>query len=313
MSLIMLSNRRSVLKALVAATIAGGATGFSFNPSKSASAGPILRRIPSSGEDIPLVGLGSWITFNVGNDPVLLDECTAVIRAFFQHGGRMIDSSPMYGSSQDTIGYGLSKLGYPQQLFSAEKVWTSSPSAGPQQMEKTRGKWGVERFNLMQVHNLLAWEEHLDMLRAKKAAGGLKHIGVTTSHGRRHGTLEQIMQAEDIDFVQLTYNILDREAEARLLPMARERGIAAIVNRPYQRGELIRRFSGKPLPSWAGEIGAMSWAQFLLKFVIAHPAVTCAIPATTSVDHVRENLATAAGILPDRAMRKRMTDYVEQL
>lgn len=311
--MIMRLNRRRVLKALAAATVAGGATGLSFKSLNSAFAGPLLRPIPSSGETIPVVGLGSWITFNVGNDPVLLEECTAVIRAFFQDGGRMIDSSPMYGSSQSTIGYGLSKLGYPDQLLSAEKVWTSSPSAGPRQMEETRGKWGVDRFDLMQVHNLLAWEEHLETLRAQKAAGGLKYIGVTTSHGRRHGTLAKIMQSEDIDFVQLTYNILDREAEARLLPMARERGIAVIVNRPFQRGALIRRFSGKPLPSWAGDIGASSWAQFLLKFVIAHPAVTCAIPATTSVDHVRENLATAAGTLPDRGMRKRMTDYVEQL
>ncbi len=308
----MLSSRRNVLKAIAAATIAGGATGLSFNSSKSAIAGPLLRRIPSSGEEIPVVGLGSWITFNVGNDPVLLDECTAVIGAFFKDGGRMIDSSPMYGSSQSTIGFGLRKIGYPQQLFSAEKVWTSSPSSGPQQIEETRAKWGVERFDLMQVHNLLAWEEHLDSLRAKKAASELRYIGVTTSHGRRHETLERIMQSEDIDFVQLTYNILDREAEARLLPLARERGIAVIVNRPYRRGDLIRRFSGKPLPTWAGEIGISSWAQFLLKFIIGHPAVTCSIPATTRIDHVRENLASAADILPDRAMRKRMTSYVEQ-
>ncbi len=165
----------------------------------------------------------------------------------------------------------------------------------------------------MQVHNLLAWEEHFDMLKAKKAAGEIRYVGVTTSHGRRHDTLERIMVSKNIDFVQLTYNILDREAEARLLPLARERGIGVIVNRPYQRGDLISRFSGEALPPWAGEIGASSWAQFLLKFIIAHPAVTCAIPATTRVDHVRENLAAASGILPDAAMRKRMTDYVEQL
>lgn len=309
----MVVTRRTALGALAAAAMAGGATGFASNSSKSGPAAPISRRIPSTGEEIPAVGLGSWITFNVGNDPGLLTECTAVIGAFLQGGGRLIDSSPMYGSSQSTIGYGLKKLGHPQQLFSADKVWTSSPSAGPLQMEETRAKWGVGRFDLMQVHNLLAWEEHLETLKAQKASGEIRYIGVTTSHGRRHGVLERVMKSEDIDFVQLTYNILDREAEGRLLPLARERGIAVIVNRPYQRGALIRRFSGKSLPHWAGDIGASSWAQFLLKFIVGHPAVTCAIPATTRVDHVRENLAAAAGICPDAAMRKRMTDYIEQL
>ena len=309
----MLASRRTLLKAIVAATVSGAATGLAFKPANSATVGPLQRRIPTTGEEVPVVGLGSWITFNVGNDPVLLDECAAVIAAFFEDGGRMIDSSPMYGSSQSTIGYGLRKLGYPQQLFSADKVWTSLPSASPQQMEDTRSKWGVQKLDLMQVHNLLAWEEHLDMLKARKAAGEIKYIGVTTSHGRRHNALEQIMKSQDLDFVQITYNIIDRQAEARLLPLARERSIGVIVNRPYQRGDLISRFSGEALPRWAGEIGASSWAQFLLKFIIGHPAVTCAIPATTRVDHVRENLATAAGILPDEATRRRMAEYVGQL
>lgn len=309
----MLASRRTLLKAIVAVTVSGAATGLAFKPANSATVGPLQRRISTTGEEVPVVGLGSWITFNVGNDPVLLDECAAVIAAFFEGGGRMIDSSPMYGSSQSTIGYGLRKLGYPQQLFSADKVWTSLPSASPQQMEDTRSKWGVQKLDLMQVHNLLAWEEHLDMLKARKAAGEIKYIGVTTSHGRRHNALEQIMKSQDIDFVQITYNIIDRQAEARLLPLARERSIGVIVNRPYQRGDLISRFSGEALPRWAGEIGASSWAQFLLKFIIGHPAVTCAIPATTRVDHVRENLATAAGILPDEATRRRMAEYVGQL
>ena len=309
----MLASRRTLLKAIVAATVSGAATGLAFKPANSATVGPLQRRIPTTGEEVPVVGLGSWITFNVGNDPVLLDECAAVIAAFFEDGGRMIDSSPMYGSSQSTIGYGLRKLGYPQQLFSADKVWTSLPSASPQQMEDTRSKWGVQKLDLMQVHNLLAWEEHLDMLKARKAAGEIKYIGVTTSHGRRHNALEQIMKSQDIDFMQITYNTIDRQAEARLLPLARERSIGVIVNRPYQRGDLISRFSGEALPRWAGEIGASSWAQFLLKFIIGHTAVTCAIPATTRVDHVRENLATAAGILPDEATRRRMAEYVGQL
>ena len=273
----------------------------------------LTRNIPSTGEALPLVGLGTWITFNVGNDPQLLDECAAVMAAFFEAGGRMIDSSPMYGSSQPTVGYGLKTLGYPDGLFSAEKVWTSDSASGPEQMEESRQFWGVPRFDLMQVHNLLAWQQHLETLLAMKADGKLRYVGITTSHGRRHGDLEQIMASQPIDFVQLTYNTHDREAEARLLPLARERGIAIIVNRPFRGGSLIRRMQREALPEWAAEAGAANWPQFLLKFIVSHPAVTCAIPATTRIEHVRENMGASSGVLPDEAMRKRMLDYVEQL
>lgn len=274
---------------------------------------PLTRPIPSTKEEMPIVGLGTWITFNVGGDPVLLDECAAVMAAFFEAGGRMIDSSPMYGSSQPTIGYGLKKLGYPEALFSAEKVWISDADEGPEQIEQSRAAWGVPGFDLMQVHNLVSWERHLDRLFAMKADNKLRYVGVTTSHGRRHGELERIMTTLPIDFVQLTYNVADREPEQRLLPIALERGIAVIVNRPYRQGALIRSLGGYDLPDWAIETGAASWAQFLLKFIISHPAVTCAIPATTRVDHVRENLAAASGVLPDEALRQRMIQYVEQL
>ena len=268
------------------------------------------RTIPSSGEAIPLVGLGTWITFNVGDDSVLRDECAAVMAAFFESGGRMIDSSPMYGSSQPVIGYGLAKLGMPP-VFSAEKVWTSSD--GPEQIEQSRRFWGIPRFDLLQVHNLLAWEEHLKTLYEMKAAGQVRYVGITTSEGRRHDLLEEIMRKEPLDFVQLTYNIVDREAEERLLPLARDRGMAVIVNRPFQQGDLTRDLADEPLPDWAGEIGASSWAQFILKFILSQPAVTVAIPATSRVDHVRENLSAAAGSLPDAAMRRRMAAYVQDL
>lgn len=305
--------RRTILKGAGAAAIAGIA---GFPSQKSAAAKvikPLERAIPSSGEMMPIVGLGSWITFNVGNDPVLLDQSSDVIMAFIANGGRMIDSSPMYGSAQATIGYALNKLSYPKSVFAADKIWTSSEAGGPSQFAETQGLWGVKTMDLMQVHNLLAWQAHLDMLKAKKSAGDIRYIGITTSHGRRHGDLEAIMAKHDIDFVQLTYNVLDREAEQRLLPLARERGIAVIANRPYQRGELIRRYAGKPLPPFAGEIGALSWPQLLLKFVISHPAITCAIPATSRVAHVEENLGAAAGLLPDDGMRKAITDYVAQI
>lgn len=273
----------------------------------------LTRPIPSSGEALPVVGLGSWITFNVGDDPVARDACAEVMRAFFEEGGRMIDSSPMYGSSQKVIGYGLAKLKQPQSLFSAEKVWISGGGRGPGQIEASRRYWGVPRFDLLQVHNLLSWEEHLKTLFAMKAAGQVRYVGITTSEGRRHRDIEQVMRTQPLDFVQVTYNILDREVEERILPLARDRGIAVIVNRPFREGELTRKLQRHPLPNWAAEIGCTSWAQVILKFIVSHPAVTCAIPATTRVDHVRENLRAAQGPLPDAAMHKRMVAHVEKL
>jgi diketogulonate reductase-like aldo/keto reductase len=271
-----------------------------------------MRAIPSTGETIPAIGLGTWITFNVGDDPVLRDECAAVMAAFFADGGRMIDSSPMYGSAQPVVGHGLAKLASPP-VFSADKVWTSSGPNGPEQMERSRRHWGVPRFDLVQVHNLVAWEAHLKTLHDMKAAGEVRYIGITTSEGRRHDLFEEIMRTEPLDFVQFTYNIVDREVEERLLPLARDRGMAVIVNRPFQQGDLIAALSDKPLPSWTSEVGATSWAQFILKFILSHPAVTVAIPATSRVDHVRENVAAARGALPDETMRKRMAEYVQAL
>ena len=244
---------------------------------------------------------------------MLRDECAAVIGAFFESGGRLIDSSPMYGSSQAVIGYGLAKLGRPSTLFAADKVWTSAGANGPSQIKTSENFWGVPRFDLLQVHNLLSWEHHLETLKQMKAADDLRYIGITTSEGRRHAEFERVMQAQPVDFVQLTYNILDRDAEARILPLAIDRGIAVIVNRPFRQGALTRQLERYPLPEWAPEIGASSWAQFILKFIVSHPAVTCAIPATTRVDHVRENMAAAFGDLPDAATRARMAAYVEAL
>jgi diketogulonate reductase-like aldo/keto reductase len=302
--------RRAVLTSLAATGVAASAS-----PRMAAAqpAAPLTKAIPSSGEAIPLVGLGTWITFNVGNDPVARDACAEVMRAFFAAGGRMIDSSPMYGSSQDVIGYGHRKLGTTASLFSADKVWTSSGARGPAQIEASRKLWGVAKFDLLQVHNLLAWEPHLRTLAAMKRAGQLRYVGITTSEGRRHAELEQIMRKEPLDFIQVTYNVLDREVESRILPLARERGMAVIINRPFREGELTRKLARHPLPGWAREIGCTTWAQALLKFIVSHPAVTCAIPATTRVDHVRENLGAAQGSLPDTAMRARIVADVGKL
>jgi diketogulonate reductase-like aldo/keto reductase len=303
-------DRRSMIGALAATAAAAALRPFEALAQTGA---PLTRPIPSTGEQLPLVGLGTWITFNVGDDPELREECAAVMRAFFDDGGRLIDSSPMYGSSQPVIGYGLKRLGKPPALFSAEKVWTSSEAGGPRQIEESRAHWGVPHFDLLQVHNLVSWEEHLPVLFAMKAAGRLRYVGITTSEGRRHDEIEKIMAAQPIDFVQVTYNPLDREIEERILPLARDRGIAVIANRPFREGALTRSLSRERLPSWAGELGTMSWAQFILKFIISHPAVTCAIPATSQVAHVRENLAAAREPLPDPATRRRMVQYIEGL
>jgi diketogulonate reductase-like aldo/keto reductase len=281
------------------------------SPAGPSSSATLMRPIPSSGEQIPAVGLGSWITFNVGNDRAARAQCTEVMREFFAAGGRLIDSSPMYGSSQGVIGDGLQQLAAQPRVFSAEKVWTSSPGAA--QIEATRQLWRVPAFDLLQVHNLLAWQEQLPLLQRMKAADQLRYVGITTSEGRRHGELEQIMRTQRIDFVQLSYNLLDRDVEERLLPVARERGIAVLVNRPFRQGDLLRALKRHPLPAWASEIDCTSWAQVALKFVVSHPAVTCAIPATSSPAHVRENMAAARGRMPDSALRKRMAQHVQDI
>ncbi len=278
-------------------------------PAGKPAAAPSMRPIPSSGEQIPVVGLGSWITFNVGNDRAARAQCTDVMREFFNAGGRLIDSSPMYGSSQAVIGEGLQQLAAQPKVFSAEKVWTSSP--GAVQIEATRQFWRVPAFDLLQVHNLLAWQEQLPLLQRMKAEGKLRYVGITTSEGRRHRDVEQIMRTQRIDFVQLSYNLLDREVEERLLPLARERGIAVLVNRPFRQGDLLRSLQRQPLPGWAGEIACTSWAQVALKFVVSHPAVTCVIPATSSTAHVRENMGAARGPMPDEAFRKRMAQHLQ--
>jgi diketogulonate reductase-like aldo/keto reductase len=301
--------RRHVLRG-VAATAAAAGLPLS---SRTQSPSPARKPIPSTGEAIPAIGLGTWITFNVGDDPVLRDECADVMAAFFEAGGRVIDSSPMYGSSQDVIGYGLERTGIPEDLFAADKVWTSSGNRGRAQIEQSRRLWGIERFDLMQVHNLVAWEAHLDTLFAMKAAGEVRYVGITTSEHRRHGQFEEIMRSRPLDFIQITYNVVDREVENRILPLARERGMAVMVNRPFQQGALIRRLEGEPLPGWAADIDAATWAQFILKFIVSHPDVTVAIPATTRVDHVRENVAAAVGPFPNQAMRRRMAAYVQDL
>jgi len=213
----------------------------------------------------------------------------------------------MYGNSEAVIGACLERHPIGNKLFSATKVWTWGTNLGLNQMENSRRLWGVKRIDLMQIHNMLDWQTHLETLKAMKAEGKIRYIGITTSHGRRHAELEKVMAKEDaFDFVQFTYNLVDREAEKRLLPLADERGLAVIINRPFQGGNLFHHVQGKKLPAWAAEIDCSNWAQFMLKFIVAHPTVTCAIPATTKVTHMEENMGAAYGALPDIAMRQRM-------
>lgn len=304
--------RRRFLATLPAALAALGAMGVP-RAALSAPQSILRKTIPSSGEMIPAIGMGTWITFNVGDDPQARAQRVEVLRTFFELGGGMIDSSPMYGSAEEVVGHCLAALGEPSSLFRATKVWTSSGDDGPDEIETSRKLWDVERFDLLQVHNLLAWEEHLHTLFDMKAQGRLRYVGVTTSHGRRHADIEHVMRTQPIDFVQATYNIADREVEQRILPLAAERGIAFIANRPFRRGDLIDDLQRHPLPAWAADIDCTSWPTFLLKFIVSHPAVSCAIPATSRVDHMQENMGALRGPQPDAAMRARMVEYVRNL
>lgn len=319
MSIRLRTTRRAALQTLagwMACAQAGQAATTVTAPAAAPTPTTALRSkpVPSSGEPLPVVGLGSWITFNVGHDPVARAVCTAVMRAFLDEGGRVVDSSPMYGSAQAVIGHALARIGRPGAVFSADKVWVSQGSRGREQIEASRRHWGVDRFDLVQVHNLLAWEAHLPTLMAMKAAGQVRHVGISTSEGRRHEAIEAVMRTHPIDVVQLTYNPLDREAERRLLPLAAERGIAVLVNRPFRQGDLLQALARHPLPAWAvAELGCDGWAQLVLKFIVSHPAVTCAIPATRQVAHVRQNLGAARGPMPDAALRRRIAAHIAAL
>jgi diketogulonate reductase-like aldo/keto reductase len=303
-------SRRAFLTSLGAL---GTAAHFGHGSAWAASRPVLTRAIPKTGERLPVIGMGSWLTFDVHDDMVLRDKRLEVLQTFFDEGGAVVDSSPMYGSSEEVIGYCLARLANKHTLFSATKVWTLFRSRGVRQMEASQQLWEVDRFDLMQIHNMLDWETHLETLMVWKAQGRVRYIGVTTSDGRRHDAMEKVMAALPIDFVQFTYNILDREAERRLLPLAAERGLAVIINRPFRRGALFDYFERQPLPEWASEFDCANWAQFFLKFIVSHPAVTCAIPATTRVDHMCENMGAASGRLPDPDMREHMIRYVEAL
>ena len=275
--------------------------------------GLIRKAIPSSGEQLPVIGMGTSRTFDVGDDAQARAALLPVLQAFFDQGGALIDSSPMYGSSEQVTGDLLRQIDNKDALFAATKVWTYGQQDGIEQMQRSMQRMGVEVFDLMQIHNLRDWQVHLETLQEWKRQGRVRYIGITTSHGRSHEELEKILDIEPFDFVQFSYSIGNRTVEQRLLPLAAERGMATLINRPFQRGELFAKVKGKPLPDWAAEFDCASWAQFFLKFVVSHPAVTCAIPATSKLHHMQDNMAAGFGRLPDAASRKRMISDFEAL
>ena len=273
----------------------------------------IKKTIPSTGERLSVIGLGTSRTFNVDSASAAQSPLLDVMQSFFNNGGQLIDSSPMYGSAEAVTGALLTQVDNKQNLFSATKVWTNGKREGIDQMERSMQRMGVSRIDLMQIHNLRDWKTHIDTLVEWKAQGKIRYIGITTSHGRYHDELEQLLQQLPLDFVQFSYNILDREVENRLLPIASDQGIATLINRPYQRGGLFRKVRGKALPEWATEFDCASWGQFFLKFIAAHPDVTCVIPATSKLKHMVDNMGAGFGRLPDESMRRRMIKTIESI
>ena len=300
-----MKTRRELLHAATASAAAwawpGRAQPLPPAPLASAPLPSLHRRIPSSGERIPAVGLGTWLTFDLPiNDSEGLARRRQVLQRFFDGGGRLVDSSPMYGHAEAVMGELLAR---PEpRLFSATKVWTGVPLYGPTQMKRSLALWRLPRVDLMQVHNLLAWRSHLKTLREWQAEGRVRYVGVTTSHGRAPDEVRQILLNERIDVLQITYSPADRSAEP-LIALAAERGVAVIVNRPFDGGALLSRLAGQPLPAVARELQCESWAALVLKWTLANAAVTCAIPATTNPLHVAQNLAALQGPLPDARQR----------
>ena len=300
-------SRRAFLGA--GALVAGALT----MPPASRGAEVLTRAIPRTGERLPAVGLGTWQVFDVAGNAAELAQARDTLRVFVERGGRVVDSSPMYGSSETVTGQLAAELSVQGKLFVATKVWTSGKQAGIRQMEDSMRKLRVERVDLMQVHNLVDATTHLATLAGWKAAGRVRYLGVTHYHAGAHADLEAVIARDDIDFVQLNFSLVEPDAERRLLRVAADTRTAVIVNRPFAEGALFRRTKGKALPDWAGEIGCASWAQFALKWILGHPAVTCAIPGTRNPAHVADNLGAATGPLPDAAMRQRMAAHFAAL
>ena len=300
-------DRRATLRTL------GALAGLALMGSASGKQTMATRPIPSSGEKLPVIGIGTWQTFDVGGDAAARAPLKEVLRLFFAGGGRMVDSSPMYGSSESVVGDACAELGICEPLFMATKVWTRGREEGIREMQRSIERMRAGRMDLMQVHNLLDVETHTRTLREWKAAKRVRYVGITHYTSSAYAEVERWLKTRQYDFLQINYSLAESESEKRLLPLARELGVAVIANRPFAEGAMFRRVRGKPLPPWAAELGMASWAQYFLKWIVGHPAVTCAIPGTGKPEHMADNLAAGSGALPDEAQRLRMAQYYASL
>ena len=273
----------------------------------------MARTATASGVTLPSVGVGTWQTFDVGRDAPERTELTEVLRTLVQAGGSVVDSSPMYGRAEAVVGDLAAQAKLHDSLFLATKVWTRGEAAGIAQMEGSLRLLRTPRIDLMQVHNLVDWRTQLQSMKAFQASGRIRHLGITHYHSGAYDELMSVMRTREFGFVQLNYSMAERAAEQRLLPLAAELGLGVIVNRPFSQGELFPSVKGKPLPAWAAEIDCASWAQFFLKWILGHPAVTCVIPGTRLVAHMQDNLAAGRGRLPDAAQRARMLEHLRTL
>jgi diketogulonate reductase-like aldo/keto reductase len=300
--------RREALRLLAAC--AGLLAMNRATPQQSA---PITRPIPATGEPLPVIGLGTWQVFDVGNDGAARAPLREVLRAFFAAGGRMVDSSPMYGTSESVVGDLCTELAICEPLFVATKVWTTGREAGIQQMETSFRRLRVAKMDLMQVHNLQDVAVHTRTLADWKAKGRVRFIGITHYTSSAYAEVERWLKTGQYDFLQINYSLAERESAERLLPLARERKIAVIANRPFAEGAMFRRVRGEPVPDWAKEAGMATWAQYFLKWIVSHPAVTCTIPGTGKPEHIVDNLAAGVGTLPGEALRARMAEHFDSL
>ena len=298
------AGKRRTLGAIAGLALMGGATGKESLRT---------RPIPSSGEQLPVIGIGTWQTFDVGGDAAARAPLKEVLRLFFAGGGRVVDSSPMYGSSEEVAGETCAELGICEPLFMASKVWTSGKAEGIRQMQRSIERMRAGRMDLMQVHNLLDVETHTGTLREWRAAKRVRYIGITHYTASAYADVERWLKTKHYDFLQINYSIAESESEKRLLPLAKELGVAVVANRPFAEGAMFRRVRGKPLPPWAAELGIASWAQYFLKWIVSHPAVTCAIPGTGKPEHMQDNLGAGTGAMPDEAQRARMARHYASL
>jgi len=289
------------------------AAALAMRPASAQSSGIVSRPIPASGEHLPLIGLGTWQVFDVGNDRAARAPLREVLDAFAKSGGRMIDSSPMYGTSESVVGDLVAELGLAGKLFVATKVWTSGRAAGIQQMETSFKRLRVQTMDLMQIHNLVDVATHTRTLADWKAKGRVRFVGITHYTSSAYAEVEKWLKAGQYDFLQINYSLAERDAAERLLPLARERKVAVIANRPFAEGAMFRRVRGKPVPEWAKEAGMATWAQYFLKWIVSHPAVTCTIPGTGKAEHLADNLAAGSSPLPGEALRTKMAEHFDSL